>query len=268
MDNCLISIIIPFYNNNKTVRHALQSALIQRLSGETGSSDDIISGCEKRDMAEILIVDASGSFSDKLTDGLDNPYGYTIRMIRGDKKLDAADARNLGVKESKGRYIAFLDSDDWWQKDKLLTQLKIFEEADEEPGLVFTARRLCDENGRKTDKVITAPGRVTFKNLLRSNYISCSSVVMKRSMAEKYPMKSGDIHEDYLCWLQMFKDGGYAAGINKPFLNYRSYRSSRSGKKFSSALMTYRTYKAAGFGFMRRLGCMVSYTVNGFRKYI
>ncbi|HBE09065.1 MAG TPA: glycosyl transferase family 2, partial [Lachnospiraceae bacterium] len=42
-------------------------------------------------------------------------------------------------------------------------------------------------------------------------------------------MKGGNLHEDYLCWLEILKDGGTACGINEPLLNYRSYRASRSG---------------------------------------
>ena len=134
--------------------------------------------------------------------------------------------------------------------------------------LVFTARRLCKEDGEKTDRVIAAPQKVVYSDLLRSNYISCSSVMMKRETAESCPMRSGNIHEDYLCWLELFKDGGYAAGINEPLLNYRSYRSSRSGSKLGSAAMTYRTYKRAGFGLIKRMGCMARYTVNGMKKYL
>ncbi len=265
MDNCMVSIIIPFYNSDSTIRQALQSVLCQRLKGNLNGT-----GCENDCTAEVIIVDASDSFSEKMISGIYNPYGYSVRCIGGGVNMDAGEARNLGVKYSTGKYIAFLDADDWWEKDKLSAQLSIFakNENNKDLKIVFTARRLCDENGRKTKKVIAAPKKVGFKELCHSNYISCSSVVMRRETAEEFPMKSGDIHEDYLCWLMMFRDSGYAVGINRPLLNYRSYRSSRSGKKIGSALMTYRTYKAAGFSLTRRLGCMMNYAFNGLRKYL
>ena len=259
MESIAVSIIIPYYHSSKTMRHAIHSVLKQKLSGVSDGAD--------KGAAEIIIVDASDNFNDKLIKGLDNPYGYDIKLIGGGAEMDAASARNLGVENSRGEYIAFLDADDWWEEDKLRKQLDVFKN-DEEAKLVFTARRLCNENGHKSKKVIPAPDKVAYKELCHSNYISCSSVVMRRETALKYPMKSGDIHEDYLCWLEMFGDGGYAVGINKPLLNYRSYRSSRSGKKLGSALMTYRTYKAAGFGFIKRLVCMIRYAFNGLKKYL
>ena len=272
MEEILISVIIPFYNNDKTIRCAVESVIAQTgfcCEADSASySTDVEAACRSKRSIEIIIVDASMSLNRECLKGLGR--ALPIRIVKKNRKIDAAIARNLGVRAARGEFVAFLDADDWWEKEKLSSSLRLFEEKkdDTELKLVFTARRLCKEDGEKTDRVIAAPQKVVYSDLLRSNYISCSSVMMKRETAESCPMRSGNIHEDYLCWLELFKDGGYAAGINEPLLNYRSYRSSRSGSKLGSAAMTYRTYKRAGFGLIKRMGCMARYTVNGMKKYL
>ena len=285
MEEILVSVIIPFYNNDETIRGAVQSVIEQTIchdaagfgsdrtdaagfgSDRTDAAASVSDGSVIKRNIEIIIVDASLSLNREYLKGLGKLL--PIRIVKKNRKIDAAIARNLGVRAARGEYVAFLDADDWWEKDKLSSAISLFKEKkdDRELKLVFTARRLCKEDGEKTEKVINAPQKVTYKELLKSNYISRSSVVMKKDTAMNCPMRSGNIHEDYLCWLELFKDGGYAAGIDKPYLNYRSYRSSRSGSKFGSAVMTYRTYKRAGFGFVKRMGCMMRYTVNGMKKY-
>ena len=76
-----------------------------------------------------------------------------------------------------------------------------------------------------------------------------------------------DIHEDYVMWLSILKDGGYAAGIDKPLLLYRKSHDSKSGNKFRSAIMNYRVYKYMGLGWFSRIKYMVTYTVLGIRKH-
>ncbi len=247
-DNIKISVIIPYFHNSGTIDKAIKSV-----------------ECEGYNF-EIVLVDASLTFSeDRYSFGED----LNFRVVKGDKHLEVAEARNLGVSEARGEYVSFLDADDWWEKGKLKKQIELMESVrDDKVRLCFTARRLCTEDGRKTKKVIGAKEKVDYKTLLKSNFISCSSVMLRRSTALKYPMKCGDIHEDYLCWIEMLRDGGIAAGIDIPFLNYRSYKASRSGKKINSAIMTYYVYKKAGISFPKRLWYMITYTFYGIKKYV
>ena len=250
LNDIKVSVIIPYYNNVDTIRKAIRSV---------GSRDYGY---------EIILVDASMSFN---TDHFGISKNENFSVVSSGKKMDVASARNLGVEKARGEYVAFLDADDWWEYGKLDKQILTMEKAKQENSdikLCFTARRLCSEDGRRSRKVIEAPRKVNYKKLLRSNFISCSSVLIPRELMLKYPMKGGNLHEDYLCWLEILKDGGTACGINEPLLNYRSYRASRSGKKINSALMTYRVYVKAGLPALSRLWHMVTYTYYGFRKYL
>ena len=106
-----------------------------------------------------------------------------------------------------------------------------------------------------------------YKKLLRTNQINCSSVLLKREDALRFPFPSGDIHEDYVVWLRILKDGGYAVGIDRPLLYYYYSKESKSGNKMHSAVMTFKVYRLLGLGLMECMMHMATYTIEGLKKY-
>lgn len=247
----MISVIIPYHNNIGTIREAVQSVLDQIYTD-----------------FEILII-ANGS-GDKEGLSAELPEDSRLRVIWFDESLDASGARNIGVKEAKGEYVAFLDADDYWDREKLTFQMKVMErlgQRDKAPVLCFTARALITDDGKPTGRVIGCNKYVSREMLLRTNQINCSSVMLKREVALANPFPAGRIHEDYALWLTLLKDGGYAIGINKPLLYYRLSHGSRSANKFKSAGMHYRTLRYAGVGLFKSFALMLSYTCQGIKKY-
>ena len=245
----MISVVIPCFHNNDTIRRAAQSAVEQNKVS-----------------VEVIIVDNGRTLDRSVLEGLDG-----VRVLDVPDNIGPSGARNEGVKNANGEYIAFLDADDWWDKDKLRKQLKVMKEFDiegESPKIVFTAREIYDQNEVDTGKMVPCDRIVGFKKLLRSNQISCSSVLMKRETALAFPMQRDDIHEDYICWLSILKEGGYAYGINKPLLLYTARKDSKSGSKLHSAAMTYGVYKYMGIPFPGRLIYMCTYALNGIKKHI
>jgi glycosyltransferase involved in cell wall biosynthesis len=101
-----VSVIIPVYNRSSIVQRAIESALAQQLSAADG--------------IEIVVVD-DGS-SDAPAAALE-PYGPRVRLVRHEVNRGAAAARNTGIANAVGEYIAFLDSDDIWLTGKLEIQL-------------------------------------------------------------------------------------------------------------------------------------------------
>lgn len=180
--------------------------------------------------------------------------------------MGVAASRNRGVAAATCRYVALIDSDDQWQPDKLAKQLKLMEQTG--AVLCSTARELVNEDGSRTGKVIGVPEKVTYKMLLRGNVINCSSVVMDRQVALRYPMGNDDIHEDYICWLQILKEYGSSVAINEPLLLYRQMRNSKSGSKLSSAKKTFAVYRKVGYGVIRSCFYFMCYAVNGVVKYL
>lgn len=243
----LVSVILPVHNGASVVRQAIDSVFIQDVSLELIAVDDA---------SEDGTWDILGEYLNR----------KNFRRIKNEKNMGVAASRNRGVKEAGGVYVAFLDADDWWEKNKLKAQIRLLEES----GCVLcsTGRMLCRADGSSLGRYIPVKREITYRDLLRHNCISCSSVVMKRETALEFPMEHDEIHEDYLTWLRVLRKYGRAAGLDQPCLNYRMNQESKSGNKLRSAVNTYKVYRCMGYGTVKSCMFFISYAVNGIRKYM
>lgn len=245
-DNILVSVVIPAYRCADTICQAVDSALAQEVP------------------LEILVL------NDRSPDALDDTMkryenNAQVRYLKNEKNMGAAATRNRGVTLARGRYVAFLDADDWWEKGKLKKQLARIEK--EDAVLCSTARELVTPDGQLTGRVIPVREEITYRALLRHNCINCSSVLVRTQAAREFPMCHEDSHEDYIAWLRMLKKYGRAVAINEPLLKYRLTDSGKSGSKLQSAKMTYRAYRYAGFCVPAAALHFATYAVCGVWKY-
>lgn len=247
MDKPLVSIIMPAYRCAGTIRAAIDSALAQDVP------------------LEVLVIDdcSPESLEDALT-----PYREDARVkaIINEENMGAAQTRNRGVAMAKGKYVAFLDSDDIWRPGKLKKQLDMLEQTG--AVLCCTARELMTPEGKCTGRIIGVKEIITYRELLKHNSISCSSVLMQTSVAREFPMHHADSHEDYIMWLEVLGKYGFASGINEPLLQYRLTTTGKSGSKLKSARMTFQVYRYMGFGWPKSIACFCSYAVHGVMKYL
>lgn len=243
---CLVSVIIPAYNCEKYLAQAVESALAQQVP------------------LEVLVINdcAKDGTEDVMKQYQNHP---AVRYIKNEKNLGAAQTRNRGVRLAHGKYVAFLDADDWWEPDKLRKQLDLMEH--ENVVLSCTARELVNLDGETFGKVIPVSAEIDYRRLLRHNCINCSSVVLLRKVALEFPMEHEDSHEDYITWLKILKKYGRACAINEPLLKYRVSTTGKSGSKWKSAKMTFKVYHYMGFGLLKSCLCFCSYAVHGVWKY-
>ncbi|EET60583.1 hypothetical protein BRYFOR_07401 [Marvinbryantia formatexigens DSM 14469] len=247
MKEPLVSVVIPAYNCAGTIRQAVESALAQDVDLEIIVIDD----CSKDQLARVMEEYAS------------NPVVF---YVRNERNCGAAASRNYGVSLARGKYTAFLDADDWWEKGKLKKQLARLQES----GCVLcgTARELVRPDGTRTGKVIPVKERITYRQLLRHNCINCSSVLIHTEVCRQFPMEHEEAHEDYLTWLRILQKYKTACAVNEPLLKYRLSSTGKSGSKLKSAKMTFRVYRCMGFGCGKSALCFLSYTVHGIFKYL
>lgn len=172
---------------------------------------------------EILVCDdGSTDNTFEIVKSLNNPK---VKWIAGKHPGLPAVVRNRGIKESSGEWLAFLDSDDWWEKDKLERQLELIKKlqvkaacknayivnphSGKKEGLYFSNREIKDVFG--------------FNELLKTNFVICSSFFVEKRLVEEcggFPEESTlKAIEDYALWLRLSTKTKIAYS-NKPLVNY------------------------------------------------
>ena len=244
--NPLVSVIMPVYNGESTIRQAIESVYRQDVP------------------LELLVIDDG---STDQTPAILSAYQdrADFHYMKNPDNIGAAASRNRGVQKARGQYVAFLDADDWWEDGKLQLQLETLNRTDRV--LCSTGRELMNYDGTSTGKYIPVRETVSYRDLLRHNSINCSSVLLSREVAAEFPMEHDDSHEDYLTWLKILRKYGPAAGIDRPLLKYRMSKTSKSGDKKKSAIMTYKVYRYMGYSHIRCILYFISYAIHGFWKY-
>lgn len=241
----IVSVIIPSYNHGIYIKKAIDSVLEQEIA------------------CEIIIIDDA---SDDNTYDLVKPYiSNRVQYIKNIKNMGVAASRNIGIEQAKGKYIAFLDSDDWWKKGKLKAQVKVLEQ--NKGFLSYTARELFSENSKLNHKIISVPNEVSYSQLLKTNFIACSSVVVRTEIAKKVRMEHDEFHEDYLMWLKILKQYGGAYGVNYPYLNTRLTINGKSRDKRKTFRMTYGVYRCLGINKVVALYYVINHIIRSVFRY-
>lgn len=243
-----VSVVIPAYNCGKYLSCAIRSVMKQKI-----------------DLEIILIDDASADGTEEIVYELKRAADYPIHYIRNQKNLGVSASRNRGVRLAEGKYIAWLDADDWWEEGKLEKQLKKLKQTN--GVFCYTGRELCYESGKETGKKISVPEEVTFNRLLYTNVIPCSSVLLKTEIAKEFPMEHDEVHEDYLTWLRIVQKYGHAYGVNEPLLKSRLTAGGKSRKKRKTLRMTYGVYRYMGINRRMAFGYTVSHLGYSLMRY-
>lgn len=218
----LVSIITPMYNSEATIQKTIESVLAQTYTEwemvivddcSTDASANIVKNFQKRDTR--------------------------IKYYKREKKSSIASARNYAISISKGQYLAFLDSDDLWKKDKLQKQINFM--VKNNISFCYSGCAVIDEKGNKTGKIRKVEKFADYKLLLKGNFIPCLTVIVKKELFDgiKFPEIK---HEDYAVWLSILKTGIKAYGINEALAYYRVNSKSVSANKFKAALWTWNIY--------------------------
>lgn len=245
----VVSVIMPMYNAADYVSEAIESVCAQGYT----------------DWELVIVDDGSKDESPRIAReyaGRDSRIQYYRREANG----GIADARNTGVSLAKGRYIAFLDSDDRWLPDKLERQMQFMEET----GAHFchSACAVINKDGERTGIVRAVVPKIGYRELLRGNVINCLTVLLDRKYIPDIRMDDLP-HEDYAAWLRILKEGESAFGLNEVLAEYRENENSVSRNKGRAAHWTWNIYRYyLGLPLWKACGCFVCYAWNAVKKRI
>ena len=245
----LISIIMPAYNAEKYIEESIYSVIKQTWSNW-----------------ELLVIDDCSTDNTKAIVNKYTSKDNRILLLSNPCNQGVANSRNKGVLASHGDWIAFLDSDDLWTPDKLSLQVELITKKN--ALFIFTGSSFINEFGEALSYVLTVPGQIGYKELLKQNLISCSSVLISKKLLLPYPMTGGNIHEDFVTWLLILRVMNMKAfGINKPALIYRIHSNSKSGHKWKAAIMNWNVYRKIGLNPFACCYYQLCYIFRNVKKY-
>ena len=226
----LVTIIIPYKNNLKYLFLALRSVFFQ--THKKFKILIIYDDEDTSDLAHIKKFILKKRIKQK----------FSIQIIVNKKNLGAGLSRNVGIKFSKSKYIAFLDSDDIWHKDKLKLQLNFMNKY--KIPISHTSYTVINESGKKLS-LRRSKKKLYFKDILNSCNIGLSTVMVDLKFLKINNFKFPNIStkEDYVLWLKILKKISYIRGINTNLTIYRRKKKSLSSSKITSIINGYRVYK-------------------------
>ena len=165
MNQDLVSVIMPSFNTVKYIEKSIESVLNQTYKN-----------------LELIIVDDCSTDN---TDEIIKPLlsDKRIKYIKNEKNSGAAVSRNKAMAAAQGKWIAFLDSDDIWEKDKLEKQIDFMEKSG--CAFSFTGYEFADANGKPLGTIVNVPKKINYKQALKNTTIFTSTVMFDMNKISK-----------------------------------------------------------------------------------
>lgn len=190
-----------------------------------------------------------------------------VKVISLEENGGAAVARNRALKEAKGKYVAFLDSDDLWLPQKLEKQIAFMEEKD--LAFTFTAYETMDEQGDSVGTIVNVPQQIDYKGLLKNTIIGCLTVVINVEKTGMLQMPNIRTRQDFALWLAVLRRGFIAYGMNEVLARYRKVSGSISSNKWKAAKRNFYIYRhVEKLSLPYSIYCFVHYAWTSAKKHI
>ena len=242
-----VSIIMPLYNCEEYIQDSIESIQQQTY----------------RNWELIIVDDAS---TDKSVDMVNQVMKEESRICFTGLNVNSgvANARNIAIQKAKGKYIAFLDSDDLWLPNKLVKQIEIMEM--ENILFSYGSYLLIDEKGNSRG-IFKAKNKVSYEDMLKTSEIGTLTMIYNSDkLGKHYFQEIG--HEDYVMKLQLIKEIGFAKGIVEPLAKYRVTSNSLSRNKFKTAYWQWKIYRdVENLPLVKSFYYFIHYIYYGLKKY-
>jgi glycosyltransferase involved in cell wall biosynthesis len=245
----LVSIITPTYNDVRFISDTIRSIQKQEYQNwELLITDD----CSTDETVKII------------RDFIKSDHRIKLYILNNNS--GAGIARNNSIMHAKGRYIAFCDSDDQWKESKLSKQIDFMITND--LSFTYSSYDVIDEENNKL-KSIYSPIKLSYKEMLRNNYIGCLTAIYDQDKLGKLYMSKIRKRQDWTLWLKIFKIIKNARGIRESLAIYRDRTGSISNNKFLLLKYNWIIYnKELGFNKLKSLLLLLNFLYYYARKKI
>lgn len=241
----LVSVIMPAYNSADYIEDSILSVLNQTYIE-----------------FELIIVD---------NNSIDSTYKISQGYSRIDSRVHvyqclksgAAHARNFGLSKARGRYIAFLDSDDIWEKNKLHLQISFMKR---QGSSISCTSYQPFSTSERSFKPRCVSDKISYKDLLKTCDVGCSTVIFDSNFYENslFPLVP---KEDYALWLNLTRNGQAISCLDAVLTFYRVYDGSISGNKILEAIRQWNIYrKHESLSFFKSVYYIFNYAYYGVKK--
>ncbi len=248
-DAPLVSVVMPAYNAEKFLLQAVCSVMAQTVTDW-----------------ELLILDDGSTDATAALAAQLAAQDSRVRLLKNDTNMGVAKTRNRALKLCCGHFIAFLDSDDVWQPEKLERQLRLLAQTGAD--LAYTAYAIIDEQGRRIRNDYLVPPQTDFEKMLRENVMGCSTVMLRAASLGQRRFAEDCYHEDYALWLQLLRSGHRAVGCPEVLVSWRRQANSRSFDKRKAAAQRWQVYrKQRKLPLWKSIWVFACYALAGWHKY-
>ena len=249
LNNISVDIILPNYNRSEYIEETLSSIINQSFKNW-----------------KLFIIDGnSDSETKKILKKFDNHKNINITWLKKNKKPGFC--RNLALRYSKSEYVAFIDSDDIWEEDKLSKQLDFMLKNN----YYFTYTNYYafrSESEKKSIKVVKPPKKFSFDKFTQNTSIGTSTMIVKRSSIGNIKFTKTKICEDYFFKCQIIKKVDYAYCLSENLTKYRIRKKSLQSSKIRNLYWIWYINKNYNkFNFFKNLLSIFNISINSLKKY-
>lgn len=215
-ETTLCSIVMPAYNSERSISRAINSVLRQ----------------ENAEWELVICDDCSSDRTAQIVEEFQS-RDSRIRLIQLTANQGPAIARNTAIASTSGRWLFFLDSDDYWLPQKLGKSIEFAMRTGS--AMVFGSFQFERSGWPLRPVVIPVPDELTYEECLRGNQIATSSVVIDRNVLSSFSFPESSAPEDYSAWIRILKSGLVARGMQDSLVVYSRNSKSDSSNKFKMA---------------------------------
>lgn len=237
-----ISIIMPVYNSEKTIKKSIDSIVNQTFKNWE------------------LIIYNDGS-TDKSKKIIKNFKNSKIKYFENRKNIGQLKTRNKALKKTTGNYIAFLDSDDTWDKDRLKNHLGF---------IVFYKLKFSFTTYSYfiNDRIIkvTPPDVVTRNTLVKNNFIAQSSAIYEKKYFKNLKFSTNKVRMDFNMWLEILDKIKITFSLNQNLVNVYSMKDSESKKLLKNLNLNWRMLRLRNHGYIASLIYISYHIFNSIKK--